>query len=160
MKTMSLRAISGVAVVVILLLAASQIPASGNSGKASKIEGTWRVQLTLHNCQTGAEIATVPALNTFVAGGCMIGTPSQNPAMIRAGHGVWEHMGGQSFTNTVIFFRYNPDGTFAGTQKVTRHIELAPSFDEFTSTDSFELADPHGNVVGSGCATGTGQRLE
>lgn len=157
---MSLKTISGVAVVVILLLAAAQIPASGQHGKASRIEGTWRVQLTLRNCQTGAEIATVPALNTFVAGGCMIGTPSQNPALLRAGHGVWEHSSGESFTNTVIFFRYSPDGTFAGTQKVTRHIELAPGFDEFTSTDSFELADPNGNVVGTGCATGRGQRLE
>ena len=160
MKNMSLRAIPGVALVVILLLAAAQIPASGQNGKGSRIEGTWRVALTIRNCQTGAEIATVPALNTFIPGGSMIGTPSQNPALIRAGHGVWEHSGGRSFTNTIVFFRYFPDGTFAGTQKVTRQIELAQGFDEFTSTDSFELADPNGNVVGSGCATGAGQRLE
>jgi hypothetical protein len=159
MKKLSLKAISGVALAVILILAAAQIPASGQNGKGNRLEGTWRVALTIRNCQTGAEISTVPALNTFIAGGSMIGTPSQNPALIRAGHGVWEHTGGQSFTNTVVFFRYNPDGTFAGTQKVTRHIELA-GFDAFTSTDSFELADPNGNVVGNGCATGAGQRLE
>jgi len=160
MKKMSLSAITGVAVVVILLLAEAQIPASGQNGKGNKLEGTWRVALTIRNCQTGAEIATVPALNTFIPGGSMIGTPSQNPTLIRAGHGAWEHSGGRSFTNTVVFFRYNADGTFAGTQKVTRQIELAQSSDEFTSTDSFELADPNGNVVGSGCATGAGQRLE
>ncbi|HXI90017.1 MAG TPA: hypothetical protein VNO24_08390 [Blastocatellia bacterium] len=160
MKKMSLKAISGVALTVILLLAASQIPASGQNGKASRIEGTWRVALTIRNCQTGAELATAQGLNTFIPGGSMIGTPSQNPALLRAGHGVWEHTGGQSFTNTVIFFRYAPDGTFAGTQKVTRQIEVAHAGDEFTSTDTFELADPNGNVVGGGCATGAGQRLE
>ena len=160
MKKMSLKAISGVALAVILILAAAQIPASGQNGKGNRIEGTWRVTLTIRNCQTGAEISTVPALNTFIPGGSMIGTPSQNPALLRAGHGVWEHNGGQSFTSTAIFFRYAPDGTFAGTQKVTRQIELAHGSDEFTSTDSFELADPNGNVVGSGCATGAGKRLE
>jgi hypothetical protein len=160
MKKMSLKAISGVALALILLLAAAQIPASGQNGKASRIEGTWRVALTIRNCQTGAEIATAQGLNTFIPGGSMIGTPSANPALLRTGHGVWEHTGGQSFTNTVIFFRYAPDGTFAGTQKVTRQIEVAHGGDEFTSTDSFELADPNGNVVGGGCATGAGQRLE
>lgn len=160
MKNITLKAISGLALAVILILAAAQIPASGQNGKANRIEGTWRVALTIHNCQTGAEVATVPALNTFIAGGSMIGTPSQSPASIRAGHGVWEHTGGSSFSNTVVFFRYAPDGTFAGTQKVTRQIEFTHGSDEFTSTDSFELADPNGNVVGTGCATGRGQRLE
>ena len=160
MKKISLKAISGVALAVILLLAAAQNPASGQSGKGNRIEGTWRVAVTIRNCQTGAEISTIPALSTFIAGGSMIGTPSLNPALLRAGHGVWEHNGGQSFTNTIIFFRYAPDGTFAGTQKVTRQIELAHGADEFTAVDSVELVDPSGNVVGTGCATGVGQRLE
>jgi hypothetical protein len=160
MNKITLKAVSGLAIAVILILAAAQMSASGQNGKANRLEGTWRVALTIHNCQTGAEISTVPALNTFIAGGSMIGTPSQNPALLRAGHGVWEHNGGANFTNTVVFFRYAPDGTFAGTQKVTRQIELAHGSDQFTSTDSFELADPNGNVVGTGCATGSGQRLE
>lgn len=160
MKKTSFKAISGAALAVTLLLAASQIPASGQGRKAGRIEGTWRVVVTIRNCQTGAELITMPTLNTFIVGGSMIGTPSQNPVLLRAGHGVWEHNGGQNFTNTIIFFRYNADGTFAGTQKVTRHIEVAPGANEFTSEDSVELVDPGGNVVGTGCASGIGQRLE
>jgi hypothetical protein len=160
MTKISFKSVSGAALAVTLLLVAAQIPAAGQNGKASRIEGTWRVALTIRNCQTGDGIITIPALNTFIPGGSMIGTSSQNPLLIRAGHGVWEHNGGQNFTNTVIFFRYNPDGSFAGTQRVTRHIEVARGADEFTSSDSVELIDPGGNVVGTACASGTGQRLE
>jgi hypothetical protein len=161
MKKISSKAISGVALAVILVLAATQIPASGRHGKGSKIEGTWRIQLTFRDCQTGAAGPTHPTLNTFLDGGSMIATPSASPALVRTGHGVWKHAGGRNFINTIVFFGYNPtNGAFAGTQKVTRHLELEEGSDEFTSTDSFEMTDPSGTVISSGCATGRGQRLE
>jgi hypothetical protein len=91
----------------------------------------------------------------------MIGTPSASPALTRTGHGVWKHIGGRSFTNTLLLFVYNPaTSAFAGTQRVTRNIDLAEGSDEFTSTDSFETTDPNGIVTASGCVTGIGQRLE
>lgn len=157
----SLRTISGVALTLLLFLAATQSPASGQNGKGRRIEGTWRVQITARNCQTGAEIRTFPGKNTFLAGGSMIATGSNtSPAFQSTGHGVWEHTGGRSFVNTVEFFLFRPDGSYAGIQKLTRSIELDPNFDEFNSTDSFEIIDPTGNVVGTGCATGVGQRMD
>lgn len=159
MKRMSLKAISAAALAAILVLVAAQTPVSGQ-GKARKIEGTWSVQGTARNCQTGAEIATFLGLNTFVAGGSMIATGAINPASLSTGHGVWEHAGGRSFTNTVVSFRFNPDGTFAGTQKVTRNIEIGASSDDFSSTNSVELADTAGNVIATRCSAEIGQRLE
>ena len=91
----------------------------------------------------------------------MIGTPSASPAVTRTGLGVWKHIGGRSFTNTLLLFVYNPTtGAFSGTQKVTGNIELEEGSDEFTSTDSFETIDQNGIVTASGCVTGRGQRLE
>ena len=90
----------------------------------------------------------------------MNATGAINPALLSTGYGVWEHAGGRSFTNTIVSFRFNPDGTYAGTQKVTRNIELDGSADEFTSTNSLEIADPAGNVIATGCSTETGHRLE
>ena len=159
MKKIYLKAITGIALAVIVVLGAAQIPASGQNGKGRRIEGTWRVELTLRNCQTGAAIATQPGLNTFLAGGSMLSNPAVNPALGSTGHGVWEHVGGRSFTNTIVLFLFNPDGTYAGTVTVTRNIELGENSDEFTSTDSTVATDPNGNVIGTRCATTIGRRL-
>lgn len=160
MKKTTLKALSGVALILVMVLVAAQIPANGQNAKSRRIEGTWRVVSTIHNCQTGAAIVASPVLNTFLAGGSMISDASVSPALLSTGHGVWEYAGGRSFTNTVVLFRFNLDGTFAGTATVTRKIDLGDNLDEFTSTDTAEAADPNGNVLETRCATTTGRRLE
>ena len=99
-------------------------------------------------------------MSAFLDSGSNFATGATNPALTGPGYGTWRHAGGASFTNTIVFFRFNPDGTYAGTQKVTRQIELDGSGDEFTSTNSVEIADPSGNVITTGCSTETGQRLQ
>ena len=160
MKSIYLKAISGLALAGLLVLAAAQIPASGQNGKGQRIEGTWRIEVTNRNCQTGEPIETIPGLHTFLAGGSMLSEPAIPPALLRTGHGIWQHVGGRNFTNTIVFFRFNPDGTYAGTVTITRDIELGENADELTSTDTAVATDPNGNVVGTRCATAVGQRLE
>ena len=172
MKTMFLRVISGLVLAVIFSLTVAQIQVSGQegesivqsvrpaqSGKAGKIEGTWRVEVTLRNCQTGAPIRTIQAMNTYLRGGSMLETGSSSP--IRSpGHGIWQHTGGRNFTATFIFFRFNPDGTYAGPQKVTRNIEVGEDGNEFTATSSVEILDVNDNLIATGCATETARRFE
>ena len=158
-KQNSFQAISIAALATILALAAAQTSVSGQ-GKARRIEGTWRTSGTVINCQSGAAIAPFLGLNTFMDGGSLFATGASNPALTSTGYGVWEHAGGRSFINTIVSFRFNPDGTFAGTQKVTRQIELDTSGDQFTSTNSLEIADAAGNVIANRCSTETGHRLE
>jgi hypothetical protein len=127
---------------------------------AARLVGTWRVDSTIVDCQTGAAIATSPILNTFLAGGSMLSQPSANPALLSPGQGVWKHVGGHRFENTVLLFQFNPaNGLYAGTVTLQRDIQLEWNFDEFTSTDSAEAADPNGNVIGRRCATTVGRRL-
>ena len=90
----------------------------------------------------------------------MISNGNGNPALASTGHGVWEHTGGVSFRNTILSFRFNVDGTYAGTLKVTRNIELGAGADDFTSTNSIEVADTAGSVIATGCSTEIGTRLE
>lgn len=158
-KKMYLKVISGAALAVILVSAAAQSSVSPQ-GKAHRIEGTWRTSGTVINCQTGATLALFLGLNTFMDGGSMFATGASNPALTSTGYGVWQHGGGRSFTNTIISFRFNSDGSYAGTQKVTRQIELDASGDQFTSTNSLEIADAAGNVIATRCSTETAQRLE
>lgn len=158
MKAIAIRATSCAAMAALLLAAAARTQVSGN-GKANRLEGTWRTQGTAINCQTGAPIRTFQGLSSFLPDGSNIATGASNPALMSSGHGVWEHTEGRTFTNTLVFFRFNADGSFAGTQKVTRTIELDGSGDAFMSTNSLEIADASGNVIATACSTETGHRL-
>src|SRR5215831_12429902 len=102
MKAIPIKAIGGIALAVLLLVAGAQTTVSG-SGKAHRLEGTWRTQGTAINCQTGATIRTFLGLSTFLSDGSNIATGASNPALISTGHGVWEHTEGGSFANTLVF---------------------------------------------------------
>jgi len=158
MKTMFLTAIAGVVLAIMFSLTVTQ---ATQGGEAEQLVGTWQVQSTPRNCQTGAALRTFPALNIFVPGGSMLGTSAGlSPALVSNAYGVWQHTGGPNFTNTFMAFRFNPDGTYTGTEKHTRMIVLGPDFNEFIATVSIEISDPSGNVIATGCATQTGRRLE
>jgi hypothetical protein len=125
------------------------------------IVGTWSVQVALVNCETGQELGpTFPALNTFLAEGSMLSDPAASPTMLRTGHGVWAHAGGRQFTNTVVLFRFNPDGSYAGTQTVRREIAVSRDAGTFTAHDTVTTADPNGTVVDTRCGLGKGRRLQ
>ena len=125
------------------------------------IVGTWSVQVARANCETGLELGpTFPALNTFLAEGSMLSDPATNPATGRTGHGVWAHAGGRQFTNTVVLFRFNLDGSYAGTQTVRREIAVSRDAAAFTARDTVTIADPAGTVVETRCGIGKGLRLQ
>ena len=90
----------------------------------------------------------------------MLSDPASNPALQRTGHGVWAYAGRRQFTNTVVLFRFNPDGSHAGTQTVRRNITVARNSNEFIAHDSVTTADPRGTVLDTRCAGGRGRRLE
>jgi hypothetical protein len=96
----------------------------------------------------------------FLAEGSMLSDPAASPALLRTGHGVWAHERGQRYRNTVVLFRFNPDGSFAGTQTVQRNITVSRDPDEFLALDTVTSADPAGTVLDTRCAVGRGQRLQ
>lgn len=168
-----MKAIAGITLLLTLVLATTQIPAQtgGQNALGRGIEGTWRVDITLLDCQTGSPLTDPvtgqplphqPALNTFLPGGSMLSDPAVPPGVLRTGHGVWQHVGGQRFANKVILFLFNPiNGAYEGTVTITRDIQLNASSDQFTANDVAEVSDPAGNPLpGSRCAFAVGQRIE
>jgi hypothetical protein len=154
---MVLTAISGVVVAIILSLPV----ASGQSGDAEQLAGTWQVEFTVRNCQTGAAIRTFPSLYAYLPDGSLVDTSAgQSPALRTPGHGTWKHTGGRNFTATLIFFRFNPDGTYAGPQILTLNIEVGAGGNDFTATLSADVRDVSGNLMSTGCATQTARRLQ
>ena len=167
MKLRTLIAMFGAALTLIFALTAPQMLASTQDdlGKHSsgngKIVGVWDVRVTRRDCQTGDAIGiNSPVMNMFNSGGTLLETSSGLPTRRGPGLGTWQYVGGQSYSAVFRFFRYNADGSFAGTRRVERTIELSQDSNEFTAAASDEIFDANGNLLQSGCATETATRLE
>jgi hypothetical protein len=170
MKSTLTRAITAVVVVLTLALAlvsvsASKAPAAAELQNAAsdggRIEGTWRVQVTLRNCQTGAELRIFPAVLTFADGGTLTGTSTVlSPALRSPDHGIWSHTGGHSYRAVDEAFIFNPLGAWVSTQRLTQTIELADDAASFTSDARTEFFDTAGNPTTTGCATASATRME
>lgn len=141
--------------------AANPEMATAGDAKARRLEGTWLVQVTLRNCQTGDALRTFPAFLTFAQGGTLIETTTALGSAQRSpGHGFWEHTGGKSFKAVSKAFLFNPDGTSSGIQTITQTIEFGDDPDVFNSNATTEIAAPNGNVIMSGCATAVAHRMD
>lgn len=179
MRDTMLKTTGGVAVAILLALTLSQIRVAGQikpdptldvtafelkseqSKLGNGIVGTWLAQVTIRNCETGVPVASFPSLLTYNEGGTMINsTSSMRPALGYPSQGVWHYVGGQQYAASFIFFRFNPDGSYAGTQKIVQEIEYDRHADQLNITATFEVFDVAGNVIGTGCVTSTGVRFQ
>ena len=154
MKKIFLTAIFGVAVAIALTVA--EVPVFAQD--AQTLEGAWRVAVTIRNCQTGAPMRTVLALNTFVPGGSMFETA--NGFLRSPSHGTWQKIGGNDYTATFMFFTFNPDGSWLGSNKIKRTITLSGDHQTFTAIASVGIFDASGNLIATACATEAAQRFE
>jgi len=128
---------------------------------ARDLEGSWNVQVTLQNCQTGEAIRTFSAMNTFMQGGTMQEFSVGAAPLARGpGHGVWRHQGGRRYSFAFQFFRFNADGTYAGTTRGRRAAEISRSGDSYSATATLEVFNPAGVLVATGCAAETATRFE
>ena len=146
----------------------SSTPTTGNFSKRS-IHGVWLTVVQQKDCQTGNPGAGFGrGLLTFAEGGTISATHAPTagsavpvPLSLSPVHGVWERHDWNHYTVTMIGQRLNPpDGTFAGWHKVQMSLQLAESGNEFTGTSSFEIVNPSGAVLASGCSAITGNRLQ
>ena len=182
MRKTLLKTMSGTALAILLALTLFQVPVSAQdatehqpqdaeetqsqesskrSARARELEGTWISQVTVRNCQTGDPIRSVQSLTTYVRGGVVLENTSAVSSALRAtGQGVWHHVRGRRYAATFMFFRFNPDGSFAGTQKITQHIRLSRDGEELNITATFEVLDANGTVITTGCVTAIATRFE
>ena len=145
-----------------MLVLGSGLKARAQSqSEAGRIEGTWRVQLTVRNCQTGEPLRSFPALLIFGNGGTLSFTTSgQPPAVSTPGVGVWGHTGGNNYSAVAETFVFSPAGVWIQTHRLTRAIELSSDANEFTDTVALQIFDTNRNPIATGCATSAGRRFE
>ena len=135
-----------------------------NGSKARAIEGVWLPLVTIRDCQTQAEIITFPSMDIYVRGGGFIGFGAVRQSD-QIGMGAWRHVGGRTYTSQYQFFGYTPfgapDGTPDGTMlKVTATIILNADGTAFEGSQTGDVVDFAGNVLGQVCGTRTATRLQ
>ena len=89
----------------------------------NSVRGTWDVNVTVTNCQTGAVIRTVRSLQMFSRDGSF--TETANTASRGSSLGRWARSGENTFGATYWFFRYTSTGTFASIAKSLDSITLS-----------------------------------
>jgi len=172
MTKKSLNTIGAAALAILLFALCAQVRVSaqdnetellrnGNGGNERSLIGSWDVQVSIRDCQSGEFLFGFPAMITYNRGGTMQESDLGAPVLTRLnGHGVWERQHGRQYSAAFRWLNFNPDRTFAGTNVVRSSISLEQSGDSYTSTDTTELIDANGNVFPVACATTRATRFE
>jgi len=131
---------------------------SRNGG--GKLEGTWDVQVTIRNCQTGAAIRTFASLTTFMSGGTLLDSTSGIPqALHTPGHGVWSRTGRNIYRFKFKGFNFDPSGNFTGWTIINHEVNLNRNADDYESAGTSEIYAPNDVLLFTGCSTTTATRF-
>ena len=125
------------------------------------LQGTWRAQLTILDCNSGAVLRTFPARFAFAQGGTLaVTTAGQPPSLNTAGLGVWRHTTGHSYSAVSEAFVFNTAGAWTQIQRLTRLIQVGVGGNTFTDIVALEILDTTGHVIVTGCGTTTASRMK
>jgi hypothetical protein len=122
------------------------------------IEGVWEAVITQRDCTTNAVVTTFQGTLAFHHGGSMSDTSGAAPTSRSPGFGQWSGSAG-AYAAKFRFFRYNADGTLAGTAVASRTITLAADSNSWTSVVRTEIRSLAGAVLQTVCATDASTRF-
>lgn len=169
MRSRNLSRFAAFAGTVVLVLAGMLFLGSGSTARAhwegdvsdNGLEGAWRLQVTVRDCQTDQALRTFPALFTFAKGGTLtVTTAGQLPSLSTPGLGIWRHTEGNTYSAVSEAFVFSPAGAWIQTHRLTRAIELGTDGAAFTDKVKLEIFDTTGSLIATGCATSVATHLE
>jgi hypothetical protein len=151
---------TGIVVFVTTITSAQDIGAQGKSGQG--LVGAWELTISFKDCTTGQVLRQRPGLISFMFGGVMqeFGTGQMIPQNRTDAQGSWSHVAANTFESVSKTFRFNADGSLAGTAKLYRAIHLNQEPARLETTVDSEIYDTDGNLIARGCADEVGTRLE
>ena len=158
LKSAALVAVTAAA--SMLLIQACGGGAVAQATDADPVEGTWEAVITVRDCSTGATILTAKGQQVLHRGGTLTDTNAAPPTTRGVGLGTWRRdAAGTGYTARFRFNRYNPDGSLAGTQRVTRAFTVSADGATLTSTNTSQTLDAAGTVLQNGCAGDVSTRV-
>lgn len=122
--------------------------------------GTWNAEARIVNCQTGAVLQTFSKLVSFDHAGIAHETSTGAPPALRTpAFGAWRFRGYRNGSEYGLrFFRYNPDGTVAGSTRA-RWVVSMTGPDEYSGQAQIQIIAPNGFVVSNLCGVETATRF-
>jgi len=172
MKKQTLKAIGSTALAILMLVTLTKMSASARGGHKESLRtegvaneqtlvGSWSLQVTLRDCQSGTPFVSFPAMMTYNQGGTTQQTAPPEPGGIfLPGHGAWGHKTGGGYSGAFQFFSLNPDGSVARRTVVRSAITLSRDGDSYSSTATSETFDASGNLLFRACSTTTATRFQ
>ncbi len=166
MKNNIVKIFGGMILAILVISTFTFLAFAQNDSKSQngggRLEGTWDVQVTVRNCQTGAAIRPAfPTLVTYMSGGTLIASESAVPQSSHTpGHGVWSHTSGNNYSSKFKAFNFNANGNFSGWTIISNEIALDSTADESASTGAVEIYASNGVLIFTGCSTTTATRFE
>ena len=169
MSSMKAKRFEGSTWTAALVLAGVLVPGFGLTAMAQSVgaesddvlEGTWRVQLSVTDCQTNAVLRTFPARFSFAEGGSLTATTAgQPPALSTPLLGVWNHMYGRTYSAVTEAFIFSSAGAWTSIQRLTRLIVVSRDAKSYTDTVALQILDTNYNVIVTGCGTSVATRME
>ena len=127
-----------------------------------QIDGAWKTRVSIVDCLTRKIVFAGPfsGLITFAAGGT---TSESGPALPNTargpGHGTWRRTGRNTFSETLIFQRFDLTGVLLGSQEIRATVKVSDDSRTYQASDgTFEMKDNLGSTLASGCSSVTAER--
>ncbi len=158
LKTVALMATAAAATTLLVQACGGSAEAQTADG-ANAIEGVWESSVTIKDCASGAVQRTFRGETVFHRGGTLTADNSLPVPSRSISLGVWTQDTPGGYTAKFRFLRFNPDGSLAGAQKVSRTIVLSANATTMTSTITGQVLDPAEAPVAQICGTETGVRI-
>lgn len=124
-----------------------------------RIVGLWDVQVTILDCDTGAQLASFRGLHKYELGGTAQVVPATAPAALSAHMGVWKHVERNDYQLIFKMFRFDGAGNNIGWAVVTNDISISEDETQYGGAGRAEFFDSNGNHVATSCPTFTGTRF-
>ena len=146
---------------LVALLTFAGVLASAQKSNDQGLAGSWDLQVTLRDCESGFPFVTFAAMNTYNQGGTtqQVAIPEPGTTAL-AGHGVWKHDIGRSYSGAFRFLIVNPDPALVRRVTVRSAISLSLDGNSYTSTDAAEIRNMNGDLIQSACSTSVATRFE
>lgn len=128
-----------------------------------QIDGAWKTRVSIVDCLTRKIVFAGPfsGLITFAAGGTISESGPALPNTVRGpGHGTWRRTGRNSFSEKLIFQRFDPTGVLLGSQEIRATAKVSDDSSTYQASDgTFEMKDNLGSTLATGCSLVTAERF-
>jgi len=126
---------------------------------ADPMEGVWEAVVTQRDCTSNAAIANFRAAEVMHRGGTLTDTNAGAPSSRGPGFGVWSKNADGTYAVKFRFYRYNADGSLAGSNVLTATRTLSADANAYNGVTRNEVRDATGAVLQTVCVSDVGTRF-